>query len=168
MKISGARSVEEEPDMNRLSLSTNPLMLGFDHMDRLVERMVKQSGDSYPPFNIEQIGETGIRIALAVAGFAADDLSVQVEANQLVIRGRQAEQPDRIFLHRGLAARQFRRVFVLADGLEVVSAALDKGILAIDLRRPVTSNEIRTIAIQTTNDAPASGKAAAHRPGGQT
>jgi HSP20 family molecular chaperone IbpA len=168
MNDSGARSVEEEPVMNRLALSTNPLILGFDHVDRMVERMVKQSGDSYPPFNIEQVGETGFRIALAVAGFAPDDLSVQVEANQLVIRGRQAEQPDRVFLHRGLAARQFRRVFVLADGLEVVSAALDKGILAIDLRRPTVSNEIRTIAIQTTNDAPASGKAAAHRPGGQT
>lgn len=147
--------------MNRLSLSTNPLLLGFDHVDRMVERIVKQSGDSYPPFNIEQIGETGFRIALAVAGFAPEDLSVQVETNQLVIRGRQTEQPDRVYLHRGLAARQFRRAFVLADGLEVTSAALDKGILAIDLRRPATASEVRTIAIQTTNDAPASGKAAA-------
>jgi len=154
--------------MNRLSLSTNPLLLGADHVDRMVERLVKQSGDTYPPFNIEQIGEAGFRIALAVAGFAPEDLSVQVEANQLVVRGRQAEQPDRVYLHRGLAARQFRRTFVLTDGLEVVSAALDKGILAIDLRRPTTSGEVRTIAIQTTNDAPASGKAAAHRPGGQT
>jgi HSP20 family molecular chaperone IbpA len=147
--------------MNRLSLSTNPLLLGFDHVDRMVERIVKQSGDSYPPFNIEQIGETGFRIALAVAGFAPEDLSVQVETNQLVIRGRQTEQPDRVYLHRGLAARQFRRVFVLADGLEVVSAALEKGILTIDLQRPTTTNEVRTIAIQTTNDASASGKAGA-------
>jgi HSP20 family molecular chaperone IbpA len=147
--------------MSRLSLSTNPLLLGFDHVDRMVERIVKQSGDSYPPFNIEQIGETGFRIALAVAGFAPEDLSVQVETNQLVIRGRQAEQPDRVYLHRGLAARQFRRVFVLADGLEVVSATLDKGILAIDLVRPTAATEVRTIAIETPNDAPASGKAAA-------
>jgi HSP20 family molecular chaperone IbpA len=148
--------------MNRLSLSTSPLLLGFDHVDRMVERIVKQSGDSYPPFNIEQIGETGFRIALAVAGFAPEDLSVQVETNQLVIRGRQSEQPDRVYLHRGLAARQFRRAFVLADGLEVVSATLDKGILAIDLRRPTAASEVRTIAIQTTNnDVPASGKAAA-------
>jgi HSP20 family molecular chaperone IbpA len=147
--------------MNRLSLSTSPLLLGFDQVDRMVERIIKQSGDSYPPFNIEQIGETGFRIALAVAGFAPDDLSVQVETNQLVIRGRQTEQPDRVYLHRGLAARQFRRAFVLADGLEVVSATLDKGILAIDLRRPTATSEVRTIAIETTNDAPASGKAAA-------
>lgn len=146
--------------MNRLSLSTNPLLLGFDQVDRMVERIIKQSGDSYPPFNIEQIGETGFRIALAVAGFAPEDLSVQVETNQLVIRGRQTDQPDRVYLHRGLAARQFRRAFVLADGLEVVSAALDKGILAIDLRRPTAASEVRTIAIQT-NDAPAGGKAAA-------
>jgi HSP20 family molecular chaperone IbpA len=147
--------------MSRLSLSTSPLLLGFDHVDRMVERIVKQSGESYPPFNIEQIGETGFRIALAVAGFAPEDLSVQVETNQLVIRGRQADQPDRVYLHRGLAARQFRRAFVLADGLEVVAATLDKGILAIDLRRPTATTEVRTIAIQTTDDVPASGKAAA-------
>jgi HSP20 family molecular chaperone IbpA len=147
--------------MSRLSLSTNPLLLGFDHVDRMVERMVKQSGDSYPPFNIEQIGDSGFRIVLAVAGFAPEDLAVQVEANQLVIRGRQADQPERVYLHRGIAARQFRRAFVLADGLEVVSAALDKGLLAIELRRPVTAGEVRTIAIRTQDDAAASGKVAA-------
>jgi HSP20 family molecular chaperone IbpA len=147
--------------MSRLSLSTNPLLLGFDHVDRMVERMVKQSGDSYPPFNIEQIGDSGFRIVLAVAGFASEDLTVQVEASQLVIRGRQADQPERVYLHRGIAARQFRRAFVLADGLEVVSAALDKGLLAIELRRPVTAGEVRTIAIRTQDDAAASGKVAA-------
>ena len=147
--------------MSRLSLSTNPLLLGFDHVDRMVERMVKQSGDSYPPFNIEQIGDSGFRIVLAVAGFASEDLTVQVEASQLIIRGRQADQPERVYLHRGIAARQFRRAFVLADGLEVVSAALDKGLLAIELRRPVTAGEVRTIAIRTRDDAAASGKVAA-------
>jgi HSP20 family molecular chaperone IbpA len=147
--------------MSRLSLSTNPLLLGFDHVDRMVERMVKQSGDSYPPFNIEQIGDSGFRIVLAVAGFASEDLTVQVEASQLIIRGRQADQPERVYLHRGIAARQFRRAFVLADGLEVVSAALDKGLLAIELRRPVTAGEVRTIAIRTQDDAAASGKVAA-------
>lgn len=154
--------------MSRLSLSTSPLFLGFDHVDRMVERIVKQSGDSYPPFNIEQIGETGFRISLAVAGFAPEDLSVQIEANQLVIRGRQPEQPDRVYLHRGLAARQFRRAFVLADGLEVIAASLDKGILAIDLRRPTATSEARTIAIETTNDARPVGRPRRAEPGGQT
>ena len=138
--------------MSRLSLTNNPLLLGFDHVDRLLEHIAKQPGDSYPPFNIEQVGESGFRISLAVAGFASDDLSVQVESNQLVVRGRQVEQSERVYLHRGIAARQFRRVFVLAEGLEVVSAALDKGILTIDLRRPTTLSEVRTIAIQTLDD----------------
>jgi HSP20 family molecular chaperone IbpA len=138
--------------MSRLSLTNNPLLLGFDHVDRLLEHIAKQPGDSYPPFNIEQVGDSGFRISLAVAGFAPDDLAVQVESNQLVVRGRQAEQSDRVYLHRGIAARQFRRVFVLAEGLEVVSAALDKGILTIDLHRPTTLSEVRTIAIQTLDD----------------
>jgi len=138
--------------MSRLSLTNNPLLLGFDHVDRLLDHLAKQPGDGYPPFNIEQVGDSGFRIALAVAGFASDDLSVQVESNQLVVRGRQADQPERVYLHRGIAARQFRRVFVLAEGLEVVSAALDKGILTIDLRRPTTLSEVRTIAIQTLDD----------------
>ena len=138
--------------MSRLSLTNNPLLLGFDQVDRLLEHIAKQPGDSYPPFNIEQVGDSGFRISLAVAGFAPDDLSVQVESNQLVVRGRQADQPERIYLHRGIAARQFRRVFVLAEGLEVVSAALDKGILTIDLCRPTTLTEVRTIAIKTADD----------------
>lgn len=135
--------------MSRLSLSNNPLLLGFDHVDRLLEHLAKQPGDSYPPFNIEQIGDHGFRISLAVAGFAPEDMAVQVEAGQLVIRGRQSEQPERVFLHRGIAARQFRRVFVLAEGLEVVSAELNNGILAIDLQRPAILSAPRTIAIRT-------------------
>ena len=146
--------------MSRLSLSNNPLLLGFDHVDRLLERIAQQPGDGYPPFNIEQIGENGFRIALAVAGFAAEDLDVQLENNQLVVRGRQPEQPQRVYLHRGIAARQFRRVFVLAEGLEVVSAKLDNGILAIAVERPTTLNEVRTIAIHTPDAVNGAGSSA--------
>ena len=138
--------------MSRLSLSSNPLLLGFDQVDRLLERLAKQPGEGYPPFNIEQIGESGLRISLAVAGFAPEDLGVQVEDNQLVVTGRHAEpQRQQTYLHRGIAARQFKRVFVLAEGLEVVSADLANGILAIDLRRPETVGAIRTIAIRTAD-----------------
>jgi HSP20 family molecular chaperone IbpA len=137
--------------MTRLSLSSNPLLLGFDQVDRLLERLAKQPGESYPPFNIEQIGDSGLRIALAVAGFAPEDLAVQVEDNQLVVSGRHAEPQQRTYLHRGIAARQFKRVFVLAEGLEVVSADLANGILAIDLRRPETVGAVRTIAIRTAD-----------------
>src|SRR5262245_22366337 len=139
--------------MSRLSLSSNPVLLGFEQVDRLLEHIAKQPGDGYPPFNIEQIGENGFRITLAVAGFAPDDLSVQVENNQLVIRGRQPEQPERVYLHRGIAARQFRRAFVLAEGLDVVAASLDNGMLAIDVRRPTMIDQVRTIAIRTPDAA---------------
>jgi HSP20 family molecular chaperone IbpA len=135
--------------MSRLSLSNNPLLLGFDQVDRRLERIAEHFADGYPPFNIEQIGENGFRIALAVAGFAPEDLSAEVENNQLVIRGRQPEQPERVYLHCGIAARQFRRAFVLADGLEVTSAILDNGILVIDLRRPTVIGDVRTVAIRT-------------------
>jgi HSP20 family molecular chaperone IbpA len=133
--------------MSRLSLTNNPLLLGFDQVDRLLEHIAKQPGDSYPPFNIEQTGESGFRISLAVAGFAPDDLSVQVESNQLVIRGRQPEQPERVYLHRGIAARQFQRTFVLADGMEVQKADLKNGLLSIDLARPEPERVVRTIQI---------------------
>src|SRR5262245_52454696 len=135
--------------MNRPSLSANPLLLGFDQVERILERIHKQGGDSYPPFNIEQLGSHGFRISIAVAGFAPEDLTVEVENQQLVIRGRQADQAERVFLHRGIAARQFRRAFVLADGLEVTNAGLDSGILSIELQRPETVAPARTIAIQT-------------------
>ncbi|HTO80725.1 MAG TPA: Hsp20 family protein [Methylomirabilota bacterium] len=148
--------------MSRLSLSSNPLLLGFEQVDRLLEHIAKQPGDGYPPFNIEQIGENGFRITLAVAGFAPDDLSVQVENNQLVIRGRQPEQqPERVYLYRGIAARQFRRAFVLAEGLDVVSAGLDNGMLAIDVQRPTTIDQVRTIAIRTSDAAGSVGPSSA-------
>ena len=135
--------------MARPSLSANPLLLGFDQIERLLDRINQQGGDSYPPFNIEQTGDNGFRIAVAVAGFAPEDLNVEIENQQLVIRGRQAEQAERVFLHRGIAARQFRRAFVLADGLEVTAAALTNGILTIDLQRPQTISATRKIAIET-------------------
>ena len=137
--------------MSRLSLFNNPLLLGFDQFERTLDRIAKSAGDSYPPYNIEQIGENGLRITLAVAGFSAADLSVQIEDNQLVIRGRQAEDQDgdRVYLHRGIAARQFQRSFVLADGIEVTGSSLDNGLLSIELTRPAPESRIRKIDIST-------------------
>ncbi len=124
-------------------------MLGFDHLERLVDSVAKSSADGYPPYNIEQLGENSIRITLAVAGFARRDLDVQLEDNQLLIRGRQPdEQEDRIFLHRGIAGRQFQRRFVLAEGLEVTAANMENGLLHIDLVRPQPITRTRTIDIQ--------------------
>jgi len=124
-------------------------MLGFDHLERLVDSVAKSSADGYPPYNIEQLGENSIRITLAVAGFARRDLDVELEDNQLLIRGRQPdEQEDRVFLHRGIAGRQFQRRFVLAEGLEVTAANMENGLLHIDLVRPQPITRTRTIDIQ--------------------
>jgi HSP20 family molecular chaperone IbpA len=135
--------------MTRMTFASHPFLLGFDRLDRLVERSAK-NGDGYPPFNIEQRGENAYRITLAVAGFAESDLSVTVEDRQLMIRGRQAEEPatDRVFLHRGIATRQFQRAFVLADGVEVAGAHLDCGLLHVDLERIAPENVVRTIEIR--------------------
>ena len=135
--------------MTRLSLFNNPLLLGFDQFERTLDRIAKSSAESYPPYNIEQVDETGLRITLAVAGFSADDLSVQVEDNQLIIRGRQAEDGERVYLHRGIAARQFQRSFVLADGIEVTGAGLDNGLLSIELRRPPVETRVQKVEIRT-------------------
>jgi HSP20 family molecular chaperone IbpA len=132
----------------RLSLFNSPLLLGFDQFERTLDRIAKNSAEGYPPYNIEQIGEDGLRITLAVAGFTMDDLAVQIEDNQLVIRGRQTDDKSRIYLHRGIAARQFQRSFVLAEGIEVVGATLDNGLLHVDLKRPIPEPKVRTIAIQ--------------------
>ena len=122
--------------MTKLTLGTHPFLLGFDQLERLVERTVKSGNDGYPPYNIEQRGDTAYRITLAVAGFAETDLSITEEDRQLVIRGRQSdEDAERIFLHRGIAARQFQRSFVLADGVEVTGATMEHGLLHIDLHR---------------------------------
>lgn len=139
--------------MTRVSLFNSPLMLGFDHFERTLERIAKSASDSYPPYNIERIGENGLRITLAVAGFSANDLTVELVENQLVVRGRQQDDPDRIYLHRGIAARQFQRSFVLAEGIEVKGATIDNGLLNIDLVRPPAEVKVRTIAIETADRA---------------
>ena len=133
--------------MSRMSLLNSPLLLGFDQFERALDRVAKASSDGYPPYNIEQLGEDRLRITLAVAGFGEDELSVQVEDSQLIVRGKQYDDKDRIYLHRGIAARQFQRSFVLADGLEVSGATLDNGLLNIELKRPVPASKVRTIEI---------------------
>ncbi|MDO5369726.1 Hsp20 family protein [Paracoccus sp. (in: a-proteobacteria)] len=133
--------------MTKMTLGTHPYLLGFDQLERLAERAAK-GAEGYPPYNIEHRAPDGFRITLAVAGFAEDDLSLTVEDRQLVIRGRQAEgADDRVFLHRGIAARAFQRSFVLAEGIEVEAAALENGLLHIDLRRVTPQSFVKTIPI---------------------
>ena len=134
--------------MSRLSLFNSPLLLGFDHFERTLDRISKSGHEGYPPYNIEQIGDDQLRITLAVAGFAIDDLEIQIEDNQLVVRGRQTDDAERIYLHRGIAARQFQRSFVLAEGIEVTGASLDNGLLSIDLQRPKVEPQVRTVPIR--------------------
>ena len=134
-----------------MTLFESPFLLGFEHFERTLNRISKSTGDGYPPYNIEQTAENGIRITIAVAGFGRDDLDLTVEDNQLVVRGKHsAEGKDRVYLHRGIAARQFQRSFVLADGIEVVGAALDNGLLSIELERPRADSVVRTIDIKTS------------------
>jgi HSP20 family molecular chaperone IbpA len=135
--------------VSRIPLFNSPFLLGFDHFERAVDRIAKMSAEGYPPYNIEQLGENRIRITLAVAGFADRDLQIQIENNQLTVRGRQEDASDRVYLHRGIAARQFQRSFVLAEGIEVVGAELDNGLLHIDLVRPEQENLVKTIEIKT-------------------
>src|SRR5271166_4149127 len=134
--------------MSRLSLFNSPLLLGFDHFERALDRVSKGSSDGYPPYNIEQLGENALRITLAVAGFTMGDLAITVEDNQLVVRGKQTDDTQRVYLHRGIAARQFQRSFVLAEGIEVSGAALDNGLLHIDLVRPEVQSRVRAVEIQ--------------------
>ena len=130
-------------------LFTSPLFLGFDHLEQMLDRASKNAADGYPPYNIEQTTPSSLRITLAVAGFTMDDLQLTQEDNQLVIRGRQNEDVQgRVFLHRGIAARQFQRAFVLAEGIEVKGAWLDNGLLHIDLARPQPETKVRTIQIK--------------------
>lgn len=137
--------------MTRLSLFNSPLLLGFDHFERVLDRVAKMPAEGYPPYNIEQIGESRLRITLAVAGFTEENLAIEVEGNQLVIRGKQNEDGDggRVFIHRGIATRQFQRSFVLADGIEVESAELNNGLLYVDLLRPVAEEQIRSVEIRS-------------------
>ncbi|MBV8978598.1 MAG: Hsp20 family protein [Alphaproteobacteria bacterium] len=137
--------------MTRNPYFNSPFLLGFDHLERLLERTAK-AGDGYPPYNIEQSGDEGLCITLAVAGFAPEDLSVTTEDRQLLIRGKQTEGHDRTFLHRGIAARQFERSFVLAEGIEVTGAELRNGLLTVALARPKAEPIVRTVQIRTGNN----------------
>jgi HSP20 family molecular chaperone IbpA len=142
--------------MSRIANFNSPLLLGFEHLERLLDHVSKGAAEAYPPYNIEKIGASRLRITLAVAGFAAEDLAVTVEEGQLVVRGRKPEEgEERVFLHRGIASRQFRRTYLLADGIEVTGAMLDNGLLHIDLERPLPEPTVRTIAIGRRNGAAA-------------
>lgn len=138
--------------MTRVPLFSSPFLLGFDQLEQALERISKTAGDGYPPYNIEQLDENRLRISLAVAGFTRDDLSITVENTQLVIRGRQTQdEGGRVYLHRGIAARQFQRSFVLAEGIEVTGAELGDGMLSIDLVRPTADSRQRVVEIKTGN-----------------
>jgi len=144
--------------MSRMSLFNSPLLLGFEEFERTLDRISKMQTEGYPPYNIEQIGENALRITLAVAGFTETDLTIQIEDSQLVIRGRQEDDVERRFLHRGIAARQFQRSFVLAEGIEVREAHLHNGLLHVDLVRPEPESRVRTISIGTKNGAAAANR----------
>lgn len=136
----------------RLTVFDSPLFLGFDHFERTLDRLKKTASDGYPPYNIEQTGENALRITLAVAGFTMDDLDIELEKNQLTIRGTQKDDPavdgGRVFLYRGIAGRQFQRSFVLADGIVVGDAWLDNGLLHIDMQRVEPESNGRKIPIR--------------------
>ena len=134
--------------MTRLSLFNSPFLLGFDEFERTVDRISKLSSDSYPPYNIEQISAQILRISIAVAGFTKEDLEISLEGNQLLIHGSRSEpNNDRIFIHRGIATRQFQRNFILADGIKVEGASMENGLLFIDLTQPVPQEESKKIEI---------------------
>lgn len=134
--------------MTKLTFTAHPFLLGFDELERLVERTAKSGNDGYPPFNIEQCGDSAYRITLALAGFCEGDLSITVEDRQLVVRGRQTDDSaGRVYLHRGIAARQFQRAFVLAQGVEVTAARMENGLLHIDLNRAAPETVVQTIKI---------------------
>lgn len=136
--------------MTRVNVFSSPHLLGFDHIERVLDRVAKSAGEGYPPYNIEQTGEHRLRITLAVAGFAEEELTVSTEDNQLVIRGKQQDDSaNRIYLHRGIAARQFTRSFVLAEGIEVRGAEMVNGLLHIDLERPVPQPKVTQVEIKS-------------------
>src|ERR1700745_1071407 len=142
--------------MSRVPSLSSPFLLGFDEIERALDRVAK-AADGYPPYNIERLARDDghperLRITLAVAGFNRDELDVTVEECQLVIRGRQQDDKTRQYLHRGIAARQFQRTFVLADGMEVLAADLKNGLFSIDLVRPEPERIVRTVAIIDRND----------------
>ena len=135
--------------MTKISFASHPYLLGFEQLDRLVERTAKSGNEGYPPYNIEQSSDNSYRITLAVAGFREEDLSITLENAQLVIRGRQVDDSEgRMFLHRGIAARQFQRSFVLAEGVEVAGASMENGLLHVDLHRAMPETVVQTIEIK--------------------
>lgn len=135
--------------MTKMALGTHPFLLGFEQLERLVERHAKTGNDGYPPYNIEQTSDRSYRITLAVAGFGEDDLAITLEDNQLVVRGRNRDDAEgRVFLHRGIAGRQFQKSFVLADGVDVGEALLENGLLHVDLTRAEPDRVIQTIVIK--------------------
>lgn len=138
--------------MNRLSLFSSPFLLGFDRLEEMLDRVSRASADGYPPYDVESLDDNRLRIVLAVAGFERDELSVTVENNELVIRGKQTEDDTRVFLHRGIAARQFQRRFVLAEGIEVEGASLENGLLSILVVRPEPTTVSRTVEIKVLGD----------------
>ena len=137
--------------MNRPVLFDSPFLLGFEHTRTLIERAAKAASDSYPPYNVEGRDDGGVRITLAVAGFSADQLDIQLEGEQLTVAGKRGPngEEDRDYLHRGIAARGFIRTFVLADGMEVEGAALEHGLLHVDIARPAPQRAIHRIPIKT-------------------
>ncbi len=139
--------------MARMSPFNSPLLLGFDRLEEVVDRLARSSTEGYPPYNVVHVADDRLRISLAVAGFAEDDLDVTVERNELHIRGRQAEDDGAVYLHRGIAARQFHRTFLLADGIDVAGARLDNGLLHIELTRPTAPEIVKTIAIESGDGA---------------
>ena len=140
--------------MTRLSPFNSPLLLGFDHLEQILERVSKTSNDGYPPYNILQTGNRRLRISLAVAGFTEAELSLTLEQNQLHIRGRQQDDPNAVYLHHGIAARRFHRTFLLAESIEVDCATLDDGLLNIDLVQPLPAQSVRTIKIKRSSAKP--------------
>jgi HSP20 family molecular chaperone IbpA len=135
--------------MTKLTLGTQPFLLGFEQLERLVERAAKSGTDGYPPYNIEQTSDRSYRITLAVAGFTEADLSITVEDRQLTIRGRQSDDGEgRVFLHCGIASRQFQRTFVLAEGVDVGEAVMENGLLHVDLTRHVPETVVQTVPIK--------------------
>ncbi|MBV7378849.1 Hsp20 family protein [Maritimibacter dapengensis] len=134
--------------MTKMTLGATPFLLGFEQLERMIEQAAKSGTEGYPPFNIEQVSERAYRITLAVAGFSEDDLSITIEDRKLVVRGRHSDKDDgRVFLHRGIAGRQFMKSFVLADGVDVTGARTENGLLHIDLERAAPEQVVQTIQI---------------------
>jgi HSP20 family molecular chaperone IbpA len=134
-----------------MSIFNSPFLLGFDQFERTIDRISKLSSDTYPPYNIEQISQNSLRITVAVAGFKKNELDISLEGNQLQIRGNKKEdERERIFIHRGIATRQFQRNFVLADGIEVKEASMDDGLLFVDLIQPINNDQSVKIEIKDT------------------